>query len=80
MKFTLYEKKKTTKQTNKIKQKQKQKQKQKDKEKRRNPLSCHHLSSELLVTYATYRKTCYFAYTCLLFMNPDFSLKYYNRL
>ena len=72
--------KQQNKQTNK-KQKQKQKtNKQKDKEKRRNPLSCHHLSSELLVTYATYRKTCYFAYTCLLFMNPDFSLKYYNRL
>jgi hypothetical protein len=32
------------------------------------------------VTYATYRKTCYFAYSCLLIMNPDFSLKYYNRL
>jgi len=27
------------------------------------------------VAYATYRKTCYFTYSCLLIMNPDFTLK-----
>jgi hypothetical protein len=32
-----------------------------------------HLSSESLVTYVTHRRTYYFAYSCLLIVNPDFT-------
>jgi hypothetical protein len=36
---------------------------------------CLHLSSESLVTYVTHRRTYYFAYSCLLIVNPDLEWK-----
>ena len=66
--FILSTQKKKEKKTNKNKNKKQKRKKNKIKMKKKTLMVlCHHLNSE------SNRRTCFFAYTCLLIVNPNFT-------